>query len=92
MLIRLLIAITLFAAGCVSSGVVPTDGDAYMLTKKSPGCGFSSAEGVKADIYAEANDFCTGKGRRVRTVDVIARDGVPFVRCASAELHFRCID
>ena len=84
--------LALLLAGCASTGIVPIGQDTYMLTKKSPACGFASAEGTKADLYLEANAFCAERKKQIQTVEAIARDGVPFVRCASAELHFRCVD
>lgn len=81
----------LVVTGC-STGVVPMGQGTYLLTKKSAGCGFSSAEGTKSDLYVEANEFCKIKQKEVKTVEVVARDGVPFVRCASAELQFQCVE
>jgi hypothetical protein len=64
----------------------------YIISKKSVGCGFSSGEGTKVDLYKEAGEFCAERKKELKTVDAIARDGVPFVRCASAELQFQCVD
>ena len=89
---KALVVLALTLTGCVSSGVVPIGQGTYMLSKKSPGCGFSSAEGTKADLYIEANAFCAEQKKQIETVNAITRDGVPFVRCASAEIQFRCVD
>ena len=86
------LSITLVLTGCVSTGVVPIGNNSYMISKKSAGCGFSSAEGTKADLYVEANAYCEKQNKEIETVDAITRDGVPFVRCASAELQFRCVE
>jgi len=80
----------ILGCGC-STGVVRMDGDTYLLTKKSAACGFASAEGTKSDLYVEANNFCRAQQKEVRTIKVVARDGVPAVRCASAELQFECV-
>ncbi len=82
----------LILTGCSSSGVVPIGEGVFIISKKSVGCGFSSGEGTKIDLYKEANTFCEEKNRELITVEAIARDGVPFVRCASAELKFKCIE
>jgi hypothetical protein len=95
MTLRTLVAIgalSLIAAGCASSGVVSIGDGVYLISKKSIGCGFASAESIKADLYKEANEFCAGRKKEIRTVDVIANDGIPMVRCANAELHFTCVD
>jgi hypothetical protein len=77
--------------GCASGGPVPMGGGSYYLTKKSPGCGFSGGEGAKADLLREANAFCAKQNQKLETVEATARDGVPMVRCASAQVQFRCI-
>jgi hypothetical protein len=64
----------------------------YMDAKTSPACGFRSADGTKADLFREADAFCTARKQEMSIVDVEARDGIIGVRCASAEVHFRCGD
>jgi hypothetical protein len=81
----------LVTSGCSSTGVVPIDRDTYMVAKTSAACGFRSADGTKAKLYREANKFCAKKNRSIETVEVTGRDGIPFARCASAELRFRCV-
>jgi len=78
--------------GCSSTGVVPIGEGTFIISKKSAGCGFSSGEGTKIDLYKEANAYCEKKNKELTTVEAIARDGVPFVRCASAELKFKCVE
>jgi hypothetical protein len=77
--------------GCASTGVVPTDRGAYMLSKQSAAGVFGSPEGVKADIYREANEFCARTGQAVETISADTKGAVPFVRTGSASLHFRCV-
>jgi hypothetical protein len=86
-----LISATILSS-CASSGVVPMGEGKYILSKKSAGCGFSSGEGTKVDLYKEAGEFCAERKKEVKAVDAVSRDGVPFVRCASAELQFQCVD
>lgn len=78
-------------AACSSGGPVKTGPDTYYLTKKSAGCGFSGGEGSKAALLREANDFCAKQGKEIQTLEADAKNGVPFVRCASAEVQFRCV-
>jgi hypothetical protein len=77
--------------GCSSGGPVSMGHGTYMLTKKSAGCGFTGGEGSKVALLREANAFCAGQGKEIETVDATAKNGVPFVRCASAEVQFRCV-
>jgi len=86
----LLTASVALLTACASGGPVPTGPDSYYLTKKSPGCGFSGGEGSKAELMREANDFCAKQGKSMSILDAVAHNGVPFARCASAELRFRC--
>ena len=78
-------------AACSSGGPVKTGPDTYYLTKKSAGCGFSGGEGSKAALLREAGEFCAKKGKDVQALDATAKNGVPFVRCASAEVTFKCV-
>jgi hypothetical protein len=87
----LIIALTTFlVSGCQSTGVVPMDGDSYMIGKKdgSPGIGISLSN--KADVYREANDFCREKGLEVKTLEVIVKPSLPAM-LGSTELHFKCV-
>jgi hypothetical protein len=86
------LSVVFLLSSCASTGVVPIGDNTYMLSKKSAGCGFSSAEGTKSDLYIEANAYCAKQNKEIETVNANARDGVPFVRCASAELQFRCVN
>jgi hypothetical protein len=55
------------------------------------GRGFATGDGPKADVYREANEFCTQKNKKVETLKITSQDGKPFVRSGHAELHFRCV-
>jgi hypothetical protein len=76
---------------CSSGGPVKMGDNLYMLTKKSAGCGFSGGEGSKVALLREANEFCAGQGKQIETTSAAAKNGVPFVRCASAEVTFKCV-
>lgn len=81
------LAITLF--GCASTGVVQTDGDKYMIAKKSPQVGFGPPIGVRAEVYQEANDFCAKQNMAVETLNLeLTNSG--FGRAAAVNLEFRC--
>lgn len=86
--------ITLFCvallAGC-SSGIVQMEENTYMLSEKAGGCGFATASGQEAQAYKKANKFCAAKGMHVETISSTTNKGIPFVRCASATLKFKCV-
>lgn len=80
----------LLATGCASTGIVPMDGDTYMISKRSAQVGFGPPVAAKAEIYKQANTFCAAKGQKVETVKYEGIDS-GFGRPASASLQFRCV-
>ena len=86
-----LVVSALVLTACSSGGPVKMGHDTYLLTKKSAGCGFTGGEGAKAALLREANAFCTKQGKEIETMDATSKNGVPFVRCASAEIEFKCV-
>ena len=95
-IMRAFIAGSVMAAlvGCASSGVIPADGDTFLITKKNSGGVFGNAEALKGDLYQEANDFCRSKGagKQVQTVNASHEGAIPFVRMGGASLQFRCVE
>jgi hypothetical protein len=76
--------------GCASTGIVPMDKNTYMVAKRIAQIGFGSADGAKADVYQEANDFCAKQNKILETVKLEMIDS-GFARSASASLQFRCV-
>jgi hypothetical protein len=77
-------------AGC-SSGIVQMEKNTYMVSEKAGGCGFATTGGQEADAYGKANEFCAKKGLNVEKIELTTKSGIPFARCASADLKFRCV-
>lgn len=77
-------------AGCASTGVFPIGQDTYVLAQRGASCGYGPPAEVAADLYREANAFCAGQKKQLMPVKINYRAGIPFARCASAELQFRC--
>jgi hypothetical protein len=86
-----LIAISLLA-GCASTGVVPADKGTFLISKQSAAGVFGTPDGVRADIYVEANAFCERTGKAVETVNIEVKGAIPFVRTGSALLQFKCVN
>jgi hypothetical protein len=63
-----LVFLALVLTGCASTGVVPMDKDTYIVAKRSAQFGFGPADGVKADVYREANDFCAKENKKLETM------------------------
>ena len=76
--------------GCQSTGVIPMDQDSYYIGKKdgSPGLGVSLSN--KAEVYKEANAFCSERGLVVKTLRETVTPAAP-ARLGSTELHFKCV-
>ena len=85
-----LIVISTGLTAC-STGVVQVDKDTYMVSEKAAGCGFATAGGQEADAYKKANEYCSSRGLEVEVVSSTAKEGVPFARCASANVKFKCV-
>ena len=85
------LCVSVVLAGCASTGVVQADRGTYMISKQSAAGVFGTPGGVRADIYAEANDFCARNGNAVETVNIEVKAAVPFVRTGSAMLQFKCV-
>ncbi len=84
-----LILIIFVLAACSSTGVVPMDSGTYMIAKRSAQVGFGPPDGVKADVYQEANDFCTKQRKEVETIKLdVTNSG--FAKPGNVSLHFRC--
>ncbi|ANB74496.1 hypothetical protein AYM40_01315 [Paraburkholderia phytofirmans OLGA172] len=60
-----------------------------MVAKRSAQVGFGPANGAKADVYREANEFCAKENKKVETVSLQMTDSA-FAQPASASLQFRC--
>ena len=76
--------------GCSSTGVIPTGKDTYMVGKRDAQVGFGPPVAAKADVYAEANEFCAKQGKAIETIKLDSTNS-GFGRPASAALEFRCI-
>ena len=81
--------VVFFMVGCASTGVVPMDAGTYMIAKRSAQAGFGPPDGVKADIYKEANEFCSKENKTVKTIDLQVTN-TSFGRPGNVSLTFRC--
>jgi hypothetical protein len=86
-----IVIVSAVALTACSTGVVQVDKDTYMVSEKAAGCGFATAGGQEADAYKKANEYCSSRGQQVEIVSTTAKEGVPFARCASANVKFRCV-
>jgi hypothetical protein len=75
--------------GCSATGVVLMDKGIYLVSKKSPQVGFGPSVTLKADVYKEANEFCSKKNKEVETVSFESTDA-GLAKSPTASLQFRC--
>lgn len=83
-----ILAVFLFTA-CSSTGVVPMDDGIYMIAQRSAQVGFGPPDGVKADVYKEANEFCAKTNQKVETVKLDMTDS-GLAKPGNVSLEFRC--
>ena len=91
---KIVLVLTIFSSsvllGCTSTGVIQIDKDAYMIGKKdgAPGLGISLTN--KAEVYKEANEFCSAKNLEVETLRVVTEPARP-AQLGYTELQFKCV-
>lgn len=80
----------LLLSSCSSTGVIPMSQDSYFIGKKdgAPGLGISLTN--KAEVYQEANAFCSKKNLEVKTLRETITPARP-AQLGSTELHFKCV-
>lgn len=84
-----IILILLLLSGCSSTGVVPMDDGVYMIAQRSAQVGFGPPDGVKADVYKEANTFCAKTQQTVKTIELEMTDS-GFGKPGNVSLEFKC--
>lgn len=84
------ILLLLAISGCASTGVIPMGNNSYLIGKKDgvPGLGISLTN--KADVYKEANIFCSARGLEVETLNLVTIPARP-AQLGSTELQFKCV-
>jgi hypothetical protein len=85
---KMVLLTSVFMAACGTGAVIPTGTDTYSVT--SSGAGFST-DGVKADVYLAANEFCAKRNREMVEVSLKTQDGALGRNPPSADLKFRCL-
>lgn len=89
LVLRLLsVLLSVVLAGCGVGQVMQTSADTYSVT--SSGAGFST-DGVKADVYQAANEFCAKKNLVMVEVSINTQNGALGRNPPSADLKFRCL-
>jgi len=88
---RISLVMAAIALAACSTGVVRVDKDTYMVSEKAAGCGFATGGGQEADAYKKANAYCASLSQDAEIVSTTTKDGVPFARCASANVKFKCV-
>ena len=76
-------------AGCSSTGILKSGGDAYIVSKTSLQVGYGAPTAVHAEIIQEAEQFCS---KQSKAMEVIRTDiqHPALGRPGSATVEFRC--
>ena len=75
-------------AGCANTGVVPANGNTYIVSDRGPTVGFSQPIRQTANVFKQANTFCGQQNKQVEQVKLDQQDS-GLARPASATLQFR---
>jgi hypothetical protein len=82
-----------FAACAATTGrPIVAEDEILSLKQTSAKCSQTSSPALEGPLRAEAAAICAGKGRVLKVVDVIERQGYATMRCASVEIQFLCVD
>lgn len=84
----LLVLLSVVIAGCGAGQVIQASSNTYTVT--SSGAGFST-DGVKADVYRAANEFCAQKNLMMVETAIKTQNGALGRNPPSADLQFRCL-
>lgn len=85
------LALLFLFVGCSATGVVPMDKGIYLVSKKSPQVGFGPSVTLKADVYKQANEFCSKQNKEVETVNFESTEA-GLAKSPTASLQFRCLE
>jgi hypothetical protein len=87
-----LLATTVIGCASTSTGVVSIGKDTYMLAmSQGPGTGIHSGAQYKAKAIVEANQYCSGLGKKFQIVNANQNDSAIAV-LAKAEIQFMCLN
>lgn len=84
----LLVLLSVVITGCGAGQVIQAGSNTYTVT--SSGAGFST-DGVKADVYRAANEFCAQKNLMMVETAIKTQNGALGRNPPSADLQFRCL-
>jgi hypothetical protein len=87
-----LLLLTASLTGCASqSGVVPTGGDGYLISKQAA-TGFPGLGNLKAEALQEGSQYCTSHGREfLLTRSTETQPPYLLGNYPRAEIEFRCV-
>jgi hypothetical protein len=84
------LSLALAMTGCAQMHFQALPDDQFRLTKNSDACVIGSPDAVKGDLWMEAVKLCTLRRESPVEVESSGEYGIPYIRCASASLTFRC--
>lgn len=85
------IAALLLLVACATPQVKTNEAGNLTLFAQSPACAVGEPGGVQSQLYFQAEEHCRTQNKQVEIVKSEGKAGIPFVRCASATLGFKCV-
>lgn len=81
----------LFATACVPTRFAIRGENTYWLHKLSSACVLGTEAGIHGELWMEAARFCAARKEAPEIISSTFEYGIPYIRCASLEIEFRCI-
>lgn len=81
---------SLLMLGCSSNEIISIGHNEYMLEKIASGPEISGKK-ISAELFKEANNFCTQANKQFMMISLTERDNKPNVSFASSKIKFHCV-
>jgi hypothetical protein len=79
-------------SGCATTEFKTVDKDTYQLSKNSDACAAGAPSSALNHLKMEAEKFCAGRKEIPEEIESSTEIGIPYIRCASAKLTFKCVN
>lgn len=88
--ILIVIVSVLLISGCASTQFSTIGKEEYRLSKMSDACAIGAPSSVLSHLREESVKFCAGRKEVPIEIASSSEMGIPYIRCTSATLTFRC--
>jgi hypothetical protein len=88
--VPLAVAASIILSGCAAAQFSVVGQDEYRIFKNSDLCAGGLPSTVLNEVRQEALKFCAGRKEMPVEISFSSEVGIPYFRCASAEVVFKC--